>query len=420
MANFNFTRKIYSQPLVRNENLEQIYQVGIKFLAKYNQEFLACVCLTMLVWVLFYFLRAQQENARILRVEQEIYEDYSDDDLDEEDFEELCSKNTYLKGQVSTLKNELRNQSEIEAENASLRGSLNYYKTQVENHKEESLKFKQENKQLEAQIASLNHDLETVVQLLREPNYSDLDEVAHSKIVENAAELGIFQPGAMNYKNLRYVVSVLSAVHSVASFLGEKDFSISLEPEDNKVEDPDYIPEEDTSFLDSESESDSSSDSDSDSDSDTEEEVKMSSSIKMRMHRATRAIYHPDSKLVFRSAKDRTIIGRLEDDEVISLDKKAISLCEKYNLKYDESLIEKKEVKTETCMKKIFVKDGKRFILYLTDNKFMCLGSTYKPRFGWRNNSSVTGYRTYLTPEVAKSKYNYYVKKLLKDNYIEV
>lgn len=71
----------------------------------------------------------------------------------------------------------------------------------------------------------------------------------------------------------------------------------------------------------------------------------MSSSAKpkMKRHKATGSIYHPDSKLVFRTTKDHTVIGRLEDNEVISLDEKAISLCEEYNLKYDESLVEEEE-----------------------------------------------------------------------------
>jgi hypothetical protein len=57
-------------------------------------------------------------------------------------------------------------------------------------------------------------------------------------------------------------------------------------------------------------------------------------------------IYNPDSGLVFNSSsKDKLVIGRIEDDEFISLDEKALELCEEYNFKYDESLVETEEEK---------------------------------------------------------------------------
>ena len=51
-------------------------------------------------------------------------------------------------------------------------------------------------------------------------------------------------------------------------------------------------------------------------------------------------IWHPDSTLVFKSQKDRLVIGRYVDDEVIPLDDIAINLCEKWKFKPDESLFE--------------------------------------------------------------------------------
>lgn len=69
----------------------------------------------------------------------------------------------------------------------------------------------------------------------------------------------------------------------------------------------------------------------------------MSAKLKLKKHKATGSIYHPDSKLIFRSAKDHTVIGRLKGNDVISLDEKAVSLCEKFDLKYDESLLNEEE-----------------------------------------------------------------------------
>jgi hypothetical protein len=55
-------------------------------------------------------------------------------------------------------------------------------------------------------------------------------------------------------------------------------------------------------------------------------------------------IYHPDSGLVFKSATEKVVIGRIVDDEFISLDEATLELCEQYNFKYDESLVETEEV----------------------------------------------------------------------------
>ena len=51
-------------------------------------------------------------------------------------------------------------------------------------------------------------------------------------------------------------------------------------------------------------------------------------------------IWHPDSTLVFKSQKERLVIGRLVDKELVSLDDEAIELAEQWKLKIDESLLE--------------------------------------------------------------------------------
>jgi hypothetical protein len=55
---------------------------------------------------------------------------------------------------------------------------------------------------------------------------------------------------------------------------------------------------------------------------------------------AHNTIWHPESTLVFKSQKDRLVIGRYVDDEVIPLDDIAINLCETWKFKPDESLFE--------------------------------------------------------------------------------
>ena len=51
-------------------------------------------------------------------------------------------------------------------------------------------------------------------------------------------------------------------------------------------------------------------------------------------------IWHPDSTLVFKSQKDRLVIGRYVDDKIIPLDDVALTLCETWKFKPDESLFD--------------------------------------------------------------------------------
>ena len=51
-------------------------------------------------------------------------------------------------------------------------------------------------------------------------------------------------------------------------------------------------------------------------------------------------IWHPESTLVFKSQKDRLVIGRYVDDQIIPLDDVALNLCETWNFKPDETLID--------------------------------------------------------------------------------
>lgn len=49
-------------------------------------------------------------------------------------------------------------------------------------------------------------------------------------------------------------------------------------------------------------------------------------------------LWHPDSTLVFN--EDKKVIGRYENEELVSLDETSIELCVKWGFKYDESLLE--------------------------------------------------------------------------------
>ena len=58
-------------------------------------------------------------------------------------------------------------------------------------------------------------------------------------------------------------------------------------------------------------------------------------------------IWHPESTLVFKSQKERLVIGRIVNDEFQSLDEDTMALCEEWKFKPDESLIEAEQEEGE-------------------------------------------------------------------------
>lgn len=55
---------------------------------------------------------------------------------------------------------------------------------------------------------------------------------------------------------------------------------------------------------------------------------------------AHKTIWHPESTLVFKSQKERLVIGRLEEGELIALDDQCVSLAEEWSFNIDETLIQ--------------------------------------------------------------------------------
>lgn len=65
-------------------------------------------------------------------------------------------------------------------------------------------------------------------------------------------------------------------------------------------------------------------------------------SIVLKKLKELDTIWHPESQLVFRSAKEKIVIGKYVDEEFIDLDDDCVSLCHKYGFKYDETLLQEK------------------------------------------------------------------------------
>ena len=50
-------------------------------------------------------------------------------------------------------------------------------------------------------------------------------------------------------------------------------------------------------------------------------------------------VWHPESGLVFKSQKERLVIGSYVNDTLVDLDEDSLALCEEWNFKPDESLL---------------------------------------------------------------------------------
>ena len=67
---------------------------------------------------------------------------------------------------------------------------------------------------------------------------------------------------------------------------------------------------------------------------------------------AYNTIWHPESTLVFKSQKERLVIGRLENDTLIELDDNCLELCEEWKFNPDTSLLEESEQPSEEEVEK--------------------------------------------------------------------
>ena len=65
--------------------------------------------------------------------------------------------------------------------------------------------------------------------------------------------------------------------------------------------------------------------------------------IVLKKLKAHNTIWHPESTLVFKSLKERLVIGKYVDDKLIPLDEEALDLCDKWKFKPDDSLLENDE-----------------------------------------------------------------------------
>jgi hypothetical protein len=65
--------------------------------------------------------------------------------------------------------------------------------------------------------------------------------------------------------------------------------------------------------------------------------------IVLKKNKSLDKIWHPESTLVFKSAKEKIVIGRCVDDCLVSLDEEALELCAQWKFKYDKELVEEGE-----------------------------------------------------------------------------
>jgi hypothetical protein len=65
--------------------------------------------------------------------------------------------------------------------------------------------------------------------------------------------------------------------------------------------------------------------------------------IVLKKNKTLDKIWHPESSLVFKSAKEKIVIGRCVDDCLVCLDQEALELCTQWKFKYDKELIDECE-----------------------------------------------------------------------------
>ena len=70
-------------------------------------------------------------------------------------------------------------------------------------------------------------------------------------------------------------------------------------------------------------------------------------SSSLKKIKGTTHILHPDSGLVFKSAKERLVIGKYVNNTIENIDQNVLELCERWNFVYDKSLVEKDKEGTD-------------------------------------------------------------------------
>ena len=61
--------------------------------------------------------------------------------------------------------------------------------------------------------------------------------------------------------------------------------------------------------------------------------------IKLRKLKEYDTIWHPESTVVFKSKKERLVIGRYDGNSLLELDQQTLDLCSEWKFKVDESLL---------------------------------------------------------------------------------
>ena len=114
----------------------------------------------------------------------------------------------------------------------------------------------------------------------------------------------------------------------------------------------------------------------------SEDEVKRK--IVLKKLSAYNTVWHPESTVVFKSQKERLVIGRLVNNVLIQLDQECLDLCDKWNFKPDESLLceeeeeEEEEVAKEEEVKSVVFENREDVVKKYTDGLYQELFPIFK------------------------------------------
>jgi hypothetical protein len=68
---------------------------------------------------------------------------------------------------------------------------------------------------------------------------------------------------------------------------------------------------------------------------------------KIKLKKYGDSLWHPESRLVFKSRKEKLVVGRLDDKEELIVDDKMVELSEQWNFKLDPDIVESAEESDE-------------------------------------------------------------------------
>tara|TARA_Y100000389_G_scaffold85563_1_gene82298 strand:+ start:623 stop:1747 length:1125 start_codon:yes stop_codon:yes gene_type:complete len=143
----------------------------------------------------------------------------------------------------------------------------------------------------------------------------------------------------------------------------------------------------------------------------------------LRKHKEIGKLWHPESGLVFKSPRERFVIGKCVENKLVSLQKSDLDICKQWGFKIDqekpiEEEDEEDEEEEEEEVKKIYLikkssSGNKKFWEYTIK------GCEYKTRFGKVGKEGTSKTKKFNTRKLAIIEMNNSISSKKKNGYID-